>query len=58
MHTDIAIDRKDTVLNEIQFPDVSEKPVAWGEINLQRADKFKAIVNPETGKVFSIVSKD
>jgi len=40
------------------FPEVSEVPVSWGEINLQRADKYKAIVNPETGKVYSIVSKD
>jgi hypothetical protein len=44
--------------NKISFPEVSETPVSWGEINLQRADNFKAIVNPETGKVFSIVSKD
>jgi len=40
------------------FPEVSEVPVSWGEINLQQADKYKAIVNPEIGKVFSIVSKD
>jgi len=40
------------------FPEVSEVPVSWGEINLQRADKYKAIVNPESGKVYSIVSKD
>jgi len=40
------------------FPEVSEVPVSWGEINLQRADQYKAIVNPETGKVYSIVSKD
>ena len=40
------------------FPEVSEVPVSWGEINLQRADQYKAIVNPDTGKVFSIVSKD
>ena len=40
------------------FPEVSEVPVSWGEINLQRANKYKAIVNPEIGKVYSIVSKD
>ena len=40
------------------FPEVSEVPVSLGEINLQRAEKYKAIVNPETGKVYSIVSKD
>lgn len=43
---------------EISFPEVCETPVSWGEINLQRAERFKAIVNPETGKVFSIVSND
>lgn len=40
------------------FPEVSEVPVSWGKINLKRADQYKAIVNPDTGKVFSIVSKD
>ena len=34
------------------FPEVSEMAVSWGEINLQRADKYKAIVNPETGNVY------
>ncbi len=43
---------------EISFPEATEAPVSWGEINLLRADHFKAIVNPGTGKVFSIVSKD
>ena len=45
-------------LAPVFFPKVSEVPVSWGEINLQRADKYKAIVNPEIGKVYSIVSKD
>jgi len=45
-------------LAPVSFPKVSEVPVSWGEINLQRADKYKAIVNPESGKVYSIVSKD
>ncbi len=44
--------------NPPSFPEVSETPVSWGELNLQRADDHKAIVNSETGKVFSIVSKD
>ena len=44
--------------SNISFPKVCETPVSWGEMNLKRADKFKAIVNPNTGKVFSIVSKD
>jgi len=43
---------------ELFFPEVCETPVSWGALNLQRAKKFKAIVNPETGKVFSIVSND
>ena len=42
----------------ISFPEVREVPVSWGEMNLQRADKYKAIVNPEIDKVYSIVSKD
>ncbi len=42
----------------ISFPVVCGVPVSWGKINLQRANNFKAIVNPETGKVFSIVSND
>ena len=44
--------------NPPSFPEVSETPVSWGDIHLQRANDHKAIVNPETGKVFSIVSKD
>ena len=42
----------------VSFPEVQEVPVSWGEINLQRADQYKAIVNPESSKVYSIVSKD
>lgn len=41
----------------ISFPEVGETPVLWGRLNLKRADDYKAIVNPNTGKVFSIVSK-
>jgi hypothetical protein len=44
--------------DEISFPEVGETPVSWGELNPQRADNYKAIVNPESGKVFSIVSND
>ena len=40
------------------FPEAIEAPVSWGDLNLQRTHDHKAIVNPETGKVFSIVSKD
>jgi len=49
---------KNEKASPISFPEVSEAPVSWGEINLHQADKFKAIVNPEIGKVYSIVSKD
>ena len=45
-------------LAAVSFPEVREVPVSWGEMNLQRAKKYKAIVNPEIGKVYSIVSKD
>jgi hypothetical protein len=38
------------------FPEVSEVPVSWGELNL-RTNNYKAIVNPEIGRVYSIVSK-
>jgi hypothetical protein len=40
----------------ILFPAVCETPITWGDFNKNRADGFKAIVNPETGKVFSVVS--
>jgi len=48
----------DGKVEPLSFPEVIETPVSWGDLNLQRAEDFKAIVNPETGKVFSIVSKD
>jgi len=51
-------DEEKSNLAVISFPEVSEVPVSWGEINLQRASNYKAIVNPETGKVYSIVSQD
>lgn len=44
--------------NPPAFPEVIEAPVSWGDLDLQRTHDHKAIVNPETGKVFSIVSKD
>ena len=44
---------------EIAFPEVVERPVKWGyDKDLHGADGYKAIVNPDTGKLFSIVSKD
>lgn len=41
------------------FPQVAEQPVRWGKDGkLQRAKDHKAIVDLNTGKVFSIVSND
>jgi len=41
------------------FPNVGEMPVSWGLGNKNRlAENHKAIVNLDTGKLFSIVSKD
>ena len=46
-------------IGEISFPEVVEKPVMWGyHRDLHQADKYKAIVNPDTGKLFSVVSND
>ncbi|RZB36382.1 MAG: hypothetical protein SRB2_02207 [Desulfobacteraceae bacterium Eth-SRB2] len=58
MQMELFDDQEKSILAAAPFPQVSEVPVSWGEINLQRADKYKAIVNPEIGKVYSIVSKD
>ena len=58
MQMELFDDQEKSILAAASFPEVSEVPVSWGEINLQRADKYKAIVNPEIGKVYSIVSKD
>lgn len=44
---------------EISFPEVVEQPVMWGyDKDLYQANKHKAIVNFDTGKLFSIVSND
>jgi hypothetical protein len=46
-------------LLESPFPEVSEQSVKWGEGHiLKLANMHKAIVDINTGKVFSIVSKD
>lgn len=42
----------------VSFPEVIETPVFWGESSLKQAKKYKAIINPKTGSVFAIVSKD
>ncbi len=49
-------DQDKEVLKAISFPAVSQAWVPWGEMNLQRAHGYRAIVNPKTGKLFSIVS--
>ncbi|MBN1548479.1 MAG: DUF932 domain-containing protein [Syntrophaceae bacterium] len=44
---------------EATFPEVVEQPVMWGyHRDLHHADKYKALINPDTGKLFSIVTKD
>jgi len=44
---------------EISFPEIVEQPVMWGYYrDLHQADRYKAIVDSNTGKVFSIVSRD
>jgi hypothetical protein len=40
------------------FPRVGEQPVAWGRGGRQEAAQYKALVDLETGKLFSIVSKN
>jgi len=46
-------------MEEIIFPEIVEQPVMWGyHRELHDADKHKAIVDRDTGKLFSIVSKD
>ena len=46
-------------IGEISFPEVVEQPVTWGYgRNLHQADRYKAVVDPNAGKLFSIVSED
>ncbi|MFC1863785.1 DUF932 domain-containing protein [Thermodesulfobacteriota bacterium] len=45
--------------SEISFPKVVEQPVLWGyHEDSQEADKYKAIVDDNTKKLYSVVSKD
>jgi len=45
-------------MEEVVFPIIEEQPVMWGyHRDLHDADRYKAIVDRETGKLFSIVSK-
>jgi len=54
---DIMKEKPDT--GEISFPEIIEQPVMWGYYrDLHQANKYKAIVNPDNGKLFSIVSND
>jgi hypothetical protein len=48
---------KARIIQGSDFPEVAEAPVSWGSTN-QVARGFKAIVNPKTGKIFSIVSRE
>jgi len=44
---------------EISFPEIVMQPVMWGyHRDLHQADKYKAIVDSNTDKLFSIVSND
>ena len=46
-------------MEEITFPQIEEQPVMWGyHKEMHQAHKHKAIVDFNTGKLFSIVSKD
>ena len=43
----------------VAFPEVVEQPVMWGyHRDIHPANKYKAIVELNTGKLFSIVSQD
>jgi len=44
---------------EVVFPEIVEQPVMWGyHQDLHQADRYKALVEFNTGKLFSVVSKD
>ena len=46
-------------MEEVTFPQIEEQPVSWGYYrDLHDANRYKAIVDRDTGKLFSIVSKD
>jgi len=46
-------------MTKITFPIIEEKPVMWGYYrDFHDADRYKAIVDADTGKLLSIVSKD
>jgi hypothetical protein len=43
---------------DIQFPEVQEDVISWGRRSRTYCPNYKAIVNPETGDTFSIVSQN
>ena len=44
---------------QVSFPEVVEQPVMWGyHRDLHQSDRYKAIVNADTGKLYAIVSRD
>ncbi len=44
---------------ELKFPEVIEQPVMWGYFrDLHQTSRYKAIVDSNTGNLFSIVSQD
>ena len=46
-------------IGQISFPEIVEQPVMWGYYrDLHQADKYKALVDPNTRKVFCVVSKE
>ena len=46
-------------MEEVTYPQIEEQPVMWGyHKEMHQAHKHKAIVDRDTGKLFSIVSKD
>jgi len=45
--------------SDVTFPQIEEQPVLWGYYReFHNADRYKAIVDRDTGRLFSIVSKD
>ena len=46
-------------MEDVTFPQIEEQPVMWGyHKEMHQSHKHKAIVDRDTGKLFSIVSKD
>ena len=42
---------------ELSFPEITLQPVKWGpELDLHKADRYRAVVDADTGRLFAIVS--